>query len=95
MSRFRLAHLALNDLAEIRHYIARDKPDAADQQIAAFFDRFHMLAAHPQMGERRPGLGKGLRGFAVGSYVVIYRPVQEGIEIARVLSGHRDIDALF
>ena len=60
MSRFRLAQLARTDLAEIRHYISQDKPAATKRQISTFFDRFHTLAAHPEMGERRPELGADL-----------------------------------
>ena len=95
MRRFRLAHLARTDLAGIRHYIAQDKPAAADRQIATFFEKFHVLATHPQMGQSRPELGSNLRSFAIGNYVIIYRPTSEGIEIARVLSGYRDLDVLF
>ncbi len=95
MSRFRLSELAKTDLAEIRHYIARDKPGAAGRQIASFFERFHTLARHPEMGQRRPELGAGLRSFAVGNYVIIYRPTSEGVEIARVVSGYRDLMPFF
>jgi len=95
VSLFRLAELAKTDLAEIRQYIARDKPDAADRQIARFFERFLTLARRPELGQRRPELGADLRSFAVGKYVVVYRPSSEGVEIARVVSGYRDLDALF
>lgn len=95
MSRFRLAELAKTDLAEIRQYIARDKPGAADRQIARFFQRFVMLSRNPEMGQRRPDLGADLRALAVGNYIIIYRPASEGIEIARVVSGFRNLDALF
>lgn len=94
MSRFRIAELAKTDLAEIRAYIARDKPGAADRQIARFFERFHMLARHGEMGQRRPELGADLRSFAVGNYVIVYRLITDGVEIARVVSGYRDLEAL-
>jgi toxin ParE1/3/4 len=32
---------------------------------------------------------------AVGDYLIIYRPIEGGIEIVRVLHGRRDINALF
>ena len=32
-----------------------------------------------------------LRSFSVGHYVVLYRPVQNGIEVARVIHSARDI----
>ena len=95
MNSVRLASLAKTDLAEIRHYIARDKPGAADRQIARFFETFQMLGGNPELGERRYDLGPELRCFVLGTYVIIYRPAVEGVEIARVISGYRDLDALF
>jgi toxin ParE1/3/4 len=95
MRRFRLSPLAKRDLAEIRHYIRQDKPAAADRQIAKFFQTFQMLAKNSGLGQRRPELGSDLRTFSVGTYVVVYRPFAEGAEIARVVSGYRDFQALF
>ncbi|MBU4272904.1 MAG: type II toxin-antitoxin system RelE/ParE family toxin [Planctomycetes bacterium] len=95
MSRFRLSSLAKSDLAEIRHHIRRDKPLAADRQIAAFFQRFRTLARNPELGQRRPEFGPDLRVFSFGNYVIVYRPFANGVEIARVVSGYRDLDALF
>lgn len=95
MRRFRLSPLARRDLAEIRHYIRQDKPMAADRQIAAFFRIFQMLAKNSEMGQRRPEFGADLRTFSVGNYVIAYRPYDEGVEIARVVSGYRDMKTLF
>lgn len=94
MSRFRLARLAETDLAEIHAFIARDKPAAAQRQLSAFFERFHMLAKQPLLGEARDGLGAGLRTFALGSYVNCYYPKGSNVRIARVLHGSRDLAAL-
>jgi toxin ParE1/3/4 len=95
MRRFRLSPLAKSDLAEIRHYIRQDKPLAADRQIAKFFHAFQMLARNSELGQRRPEFGSELRTFSVGNYVIVYRPFAEGVEIARVVSGYRDFEALF
>jgi toxin ParE1/3/4 len=95
VSRFRLADLAKSDLATIRHYIARDNPSAADRQIDRFFETFHRLGRNPGMGERRPDLGEELRTFSVGTYVIVFRPAPEGVRIVRVVSGYRDMEALF
>jgi toxin ParE1/3/4 len=95
MRRFRLSPLAKNDLAEIRHYIRQDKPVAADGQIAKFYQTFGMLAKNWEMGQRRPEFGPEIRTFSVGTYVIVYRPFAEGVEIARVVSGYRDFEALF
>jgi toxin ParE1/3/4 len=95
MRRFRLSPLARADLAEIRHFVARDKPEAADRLIRAFYDRFGLLAENPLLGERQPEFGEDLRTFSMGSYVVVYRPMAAGVEIARVVSGYRDLQTLF
>jgi len=34
-----------------------------------------------------------LRSFPVGSYIIFYVPVPDGIEIVRVMHGRQDIDA--
>ncbi len=95
MRRFRLSRLAKSDLAEIRCYIRRDKPSAADKQIARFFDAFDMLAQNSELGQERPELGPDLRIFSTGTYVIVYRPFPGGVEIARVVSGYREIETLF
>ena len=60
---------------------------AATRLISEFKKRFRLLASQPLMGERRPDLAADLRSFSVGSYVILYRPTQGGIEIARVIHG--------
>jgi toxin ParE1/3/4 len=54
-----------------------------------------LLAKQPGMGEARPELAEGLRCFSVGNYLIFFKPLSDGIEVVRVLSGARDIDALF
>jgi toxin ParE1/3/4 len=49
----------------------------------------------PQLGRRREELSPRLRSFPVGRYVIFYRPLENGIEIARVLHGARDFPPLF
>jgi len=36
-----------------------------------------------------------LRSLPVGNYLVFYLPLDDGIEVVRVLHGSREIDALF
>lgn len=52
-----------------------------------------MLVQNPLAGRERPELQRGLRSFPVGSYVIIYVPLSNGIEVVRVMSGRQDIDA--
>jgi toxin ParE1/3/4 len=49
----------------------------------------------PELGRLREELSPRLRSFPVGRYVIFYRPMENRIEIARVLHGARDLPPLF
>ena len=84
--------LARLDLISIWHYIARDNPDAADQFLDRINDALQRLAERPLIGRERPELRDTLRSFPIGNYVVFYQPLNDGIDLVRVLSSYRDID---
>ena len=56
-------------------------------------DTFDMLAQTPLVGRARNELASKLRSFPVGSYVIFYIPVSDGVEVIRVMSGRQDVDA--
>ena len=87
--------LAEKDLDNIWDYIAADKPPAADRLIDHIEGAIEMLARHPLLGKPRPELWPDVRSFSVGEYLVFYFALPRKIVVARVLSGHRDLDALF
>jgi toxin ParE1/3/4 len=95
MNQYQVSDAARSDLGEIWFYIAQDDPDAADKFIRAVVSRFPRLAEMPQLGRRREELLPRLRSFPVGRYVIFYRPLEKGVEIARVLHGARDFPPLF
>lgn len=95
MSRVVFSPLAEADLDGLLDYIARDKPQAAVRFVAGLREKCYLLAANPELGQRRPGFRSGeYRTFSVGNYVIFYRPTREGVEIARVISGYRDMESL-
>ena len=47
------------------------------------------------MGRRRDELLPTLRSFPVDDYLIFYLPIVEGIEVVRIVSGYRDLEALF
>ena len=49
----------------------------------------------PGLGPERPELGKGLRSFPVGNYLIVYRPANDGIHLIRVVHGSRNLRRLF
>jgi toxin ParE1/3/4 len=81
------------DIFSIWQYIAGDSPKVADAMLDRIEETFDMLAQMPLAGRSRNELATKLRNFPVGSYVIFYFPVFDGIEVARVMSGRRDIDA--
>jgi toxin ParE1/3/4 len=95
MKQIRVSHAARSDLDEIWLYIAQDSVDAADKLIHSVVSRFPKLAAMPELGRRREELSTRLRSFPVGRYMIFYRPIENGVEIARVLHGARDLPPLF
>lgn len=43
----------------------------------------------------REDLALSLRSFPVGSYLIFYRTLDEGIEIARIIHASQDIEQIF
>lgn len=83
---------AEDDLVGIADYIARDKPEAARRWVQGIRETCATLATQPEMGELRPDFGvASCRSFSVGNYVIFFRPVESGIEVARVVHGSRDM----
>ena len=95
MTPYRIESLAQNDLDEIWSYVARDSIAAADRLITLFQQKFLLLSSQPFLGESRKELQRDIRSFVVGNYVVYYRPAKNGIEVARVIHGARDVRAQF
>lgn len=87
--------LAEADIIEIWDYIADDSLAAADRWVDRLDEQFRLLAAQPMMGRARDELAPGVRSFPFGRYVVFYVPLDDGIDVVRVLHGARDIDAVF
>ena len=92
-NRFRKRPQADADLDSIWSYIALDNLRAANDQIDRIGEVFEMLVQNPLAGRERPELQMGLRSFPVGSFLVFYVPLSDGVEIVRIMSGRQDIDA--
>lgn len=94
MSCLLVTESAQADLDQICLFIARDKPDAADQFLNRLISRCQSYAYQPLLGERRPAMGPSIRCFSVGLYVVFYLPLADGIQEARVIHDARDVREL-
>jgi toxin ParE1/3/4 len=83
------------DVDGIADFISRDKPRAAARFVAEIERKCRLLARFPEQGQRCDDLLPGLRFITVGSYVIYYMQVEDGIAIVRVVSGFRDLESLF
>src|SRR5688500_12558007 len=96
MARFTRTPRAELDLIDVWHTIAvRSPPERADKVNADLEKQIDLLASNPLLGRSRDELRLGLRSFAVGNYIVFYYPLDDGVELVRVLDGRRDIGAIF
>ena len=95
MPRVRRRPLAKADVLQIWDHIADDSLTAADHWVDRLDEEFRLLATQPMMGRARDELASGVRSFPFGRYVVFYVPLDDGIDVIRVLHGSRDIDAIF
>jgi toxin ParE1/3/4 len=92
---------AASDLKGIAVYYFGESFSAALRFSEAVQATFDQLAGTPLMGSPRPLLHPRLadlrqwrvRGFE--NYLIFYRPIEDGIEIVRVLHGARDLERLF
>lgn len=94
MSQIRVSSAARKDLDEIWFYIASDNPDAADRYVRSLISRFPLLASMPHIGRLREELAPRVRSLPVGRHVIFYFPMEDGVEIVRVLHGSRDLPPL-
>lgn len=79
------------DLMAIVAYVARENESAAIRLYDGLRETFRMLALQPLMGGCfTTPRHREARCFSYGSYVVFYRPIEQGIEVLRVLHGARD-----
>jgi plasmid stabilization system protein ParE len=91
MKRVDITPSARRDLLEIWDYIAADSIDAADRVVANIHSEFQKLADMPRMGHVRAELDKAYRVWGIYSYLIVYRPDMQPIQIIRVVSGFRNL----
>lgn len=96
MSGWRLSLRAETDLQSIWNHIGvvRGNPDAADRQLESIFDKVDTLASAPLLGESCDELRDSLRSFSAGKYLILYYPKPGRIDVARILHGSRDVEAM-
>ncbi len=83
------------DLENIWLYIAQDSPKNADRFLDLIQEKCELIADFPSLGESCAELIDGLRSFPVGNYLIFYFPLENGVNIVRVMHGSRDMNTQF
>ncbi|CDZ40148.1 type II toxin-antitoxin system RelE/ParE family toxin [Neorhizobium galegae] len=83
------AEAAIADLAHLRVYIAEHNPQAASAMAARLLEIAELLIAHPEAGLQtaKPGVRRLI--LPQSAYSLIYRIMDEDIEIIEVFDGRR------
>jgi len=97
MARVVLTASAETGIEAIGRYVFRESQDlqAALRVLDRIDEKTMAYARQPEMDDLRPDLGAEVRCFPVGNYVVIYRPLEDGILVLLVVHGSRDVPAVF
>lgn len=91
---------AETDVLDIAERIGEDRPRTAAEFADHVLGTFELLERLPLLGSIPPVpelAAAGLRLFTVSrfrKYVILYRPLPDGVEVLRVIDGRRDLPAL-
>ena len=82
------------DLREIWDYVSDDSQFQADRLIHKFRSKLEHLAEWNTLGRPRPELALNCRSYPFGKYCFFFRPIDDGIEVIRVIHSARDLDSI-
>jgi toxin ParE1/3/4 len=93
---FRLTPPAIEDLKSIADHFAESSDlDQADRFLRKIDQKLSLITKFPNLGKARPEVLPGLRSLPLDSYLLLYTVSDQCVEILRVVSGYRDLQALF
>lgn len=91
---YHLKPLAAEDLDRILDYSIEQFPAQAARTSQELLDAFKRLAENPTYGNPRDDLFPGCRTWMVRVFVIIYREVEDGVEVVRIAHGRQLLEGL-
>ena len=95
MSRCTISQPAIRDLESISAYFADVNVEAGEKFLQGFNKRCQQLMSFSSIGRSYDDLQAGLRGLPLDGYIILYRTMNDEIEIVRVVNGRQDLGSLF
>ncbi|MFZ2277378.1 MAG: type II toxin-antitoxin system RelE/ParE family toxin [Prosthecobacter sp.] len=94
MARVVYSEIAKADLREIWDYVSDDSQLQADRLMERIRSKLEHLAQWNTLGRPRPEMAQNCRSYPFGKYCFFFRPVDNGIEVIRVIHSARDLDQI-
>jgi toxin ParE1/3/4 len=95
MTRCSISPRAIQDLDDISNYFVDRNINAGEQFLQEFTKKCRNLASFPTMGRIYSHVRLDLRGIPLQGYVILYRLIDDGLEIVRVVNARQDLVGLF
>jgi toxin ParE1/3/4 len=95
-AQFRLTQPAIQDIEEIADRLAQQSGlEKSEIFLSKLESKLANIARFPQIGRKRNEILSNIRSIPLENYLILYLPIGNDIEILRVISGYRDLSALF
>ena len=98
MMKLRINPIVVEDLNNIKQYIAEDNEEMAVKTIQEIYARFENIQQFPYMGAdlaKRVSFKTDYKYVICGNYVVLYKIGKEHVELYRVVNRYQDITKIF
>src|SRR4051794_15803365 len=82
---------AYDDLLQILHYIANDRPTAGVAFVDQLQEQCRFLARFPNSGTKLDDVVRKLRGFSYRGYGIYFRNLDDQVRVERVLAPGLDV----
>ena len=94
MGTYSFSDEAIADLKAICESMSETNTDFAIRFFENVREKCRKVAQFPNMGKSYAEIKANLRGFVVSNYIVFYFPRSDGIDVARIINGYRDLESL-
>ncbi len=81
---------ARSDIGETWQYLGEFGEGVAEKMIRQIIEKCEDLSRNPKIGRERNDLILNLRQFPFKNYNIFYFPIENGVEIYRILHSSRD-----
>lgn len=82
---------AVDDMEAIAYRIGEDNPAAADRWLATLDELLNRLAEFPRLAPCS-SINSHWRVMPFGSYLLVYREIEHGVDLLRIVHGSRDLE---